>query len=339
MDDPVALEVKRMKRRSFRKPLVLAGALALGFALCAFVTAQPVLTRSRSTSVVPSGTAARLEADVRALVSHARDEAHPLELEATRARIHAALEESGGAVEDQRYDVRGTSFANVIARYGPVDGERIVVGAHYDTCGNEPGADDDASGVAGLLEIARRLGSEPPPLRVDLVAFTLEEPPHFATESMGSYVHAASLAREGKAVRAMISLEMIGTFSDDPGSQRFPSSLLGVLYPDRGDFVAIVGDWDQAGLVRSMKRAMLESSPLPVRSINAPRTLPGIDFSDHRSYWTFGFPAVMVTDTAFFRNPRYHTAGDTPERLDYARMAEVVEATLGAVRALAARPR
>jgi hypothetical protein len=152
---------------------------------------------------------------------------------------------------------------------------------------------------------------------------------------MGSAVHAASLARENARVRLMISLEMIGYFTDAPGSQRFPAPGLSLLYPGVGNFIAVVGKLGQGGVVRAVKRAMRAATPLPVESIAAPRMLPGVDLSDERSYWDRRWKAVMVTDTALFRNPNYHTAGDTPETLDYSRMAGVVTGVVAAVHAVA----
>ena len=153
---------------------------------------------------------------------------------------------------------------------------------------------------------------------------------------MGSRVHAEGLRQAGVDVRAMLSLEMIGCFRDDPGSQEYPVSELGLVYPSAGSFIAVVGCLGQASLVRRVKRAMAESMSVPVRSINAPRLVPGIDFSDQLNYWDAGYAAVMITDTAFYRNPRYHRAEDTPDTLDYRRMAQVVEGVHAAVGALAA---
>jgi Zn-dependent M28 family amino/carboxypeptidase len=188
-----------------------------------------------------------------------------------------------------------------------------------------PGADDNASGVAGLLELAPLLSNSEFPIQVELVAYTLEEPPFFRSEAMGSAVHAASLKRQGVVVRAMFSLEMIGYFSDEPSSQKFPNPLLKLFYPSRGNFIAVVGNFGQIGLVRKVKRAMRATTLLPVHSITAPGWLPGIDFSDHLNYWQQGYPAVMITDTSFYRNEHYHTAEDTLEKLDYNRMAKVVQ--------------
>jgi len=189
--------------------------------------------------------------------------------------------------------------------------------------------------VAGLIELAGLLSQDPPAMRVELVAYALEEPPHFRTRSMGSFVHADALRREGARVRAMISLEMIGCFRDEPGSQSYPLPLFRLFYPSEANFIAVVGCLGQAGLVREVKRAMRSSMDVPVRSINAPRFVPGVDFSDHLNYWDAGFAAVMITDTAFYRNERYHTAADTPDTLDYRRMAEVVEGVHAAVMSLA----
>jgi Zn-dependent M28 family amino/carboxypeptidase len=266
-----------------------------------------------------------------------RDVDHPDGLDRVAAYVGAQLGKVAREVAEQPYEVRGTTYRNVIARFGPETAERIVVGAHYDTAGPLPGADDNASGVAGLLELARLLAPRPPPIRVELVAFTLEEPPAFATCEMGSAVHAASLARENARVRLMISLEMIGYFTDAAESQHFPAPGLSLVYPGAGNFIAVVGKLGQGGVVRVVKRAMRAATPLPVESIAAPRMLPGVDLSDQRSYWDRGWKAVMVTDTALFRNPNYHTAGDTPETLDYARMTDVVTGVLAAVYAVARR--
>ena len=154
----------------------------------------------------------------------------------------------------------------------------------------------------------------------------IKEPPFFRTENMGSFQHARELARDKREVRLMMSLEMIGYFRDEPESQRFPVGCLGAFYPDQGNFVAIVGRFGDFGETRRVKALFRGASDLPAESINAPRSVPGVDFSDHASYWRFGFPAVMVTDTAFLRNPNYHGAGDTPATLDYRRMAQVVQA-------------
>lgn len=317
----------------------------------AIVAALPVLTvlagccaltqpgvRARKPSPVPRrADPVRLEADVLKLAvtfaprHFARDE-----LDRAADWIRAELEAAGGRVVEQPYEAEGHRYRNLIASFGPEDGERVIVGAHYDVCDELPGADDNASGVAGLLELARLLGATKNlARRVDLVAYTLEEPPFFRTEYMGSWVHAASLKKDGVKVRAQVTLEMIGFFSDAPNSQEFPVPALRYLYPTTGNSIAIIGKMGAGRLTRRIKGAMKGASDLPVLSMNGPASVPGVDFSDHRSYWAHGYPAVMITDTAFYRNANYHTAGDTPDTLNYERMGDVVDGVFQAVLVLA----
>ncbi|MBI3184531.1 MAG: M28 family peptidase [Myxococcales bacterium] len=297
---------------------------------------QPVTSRSRPGPKVHPDEQA-LRSHVRALSEELgpRDYLHPENLDRVAGYIRQRLEGAGAEVSEQTFEVQGRAFRNVRTLLGPATPERVVVGAHYDSAGPLPGADDNASGVAGLLELARLLAAHPPPIQVELVAYSLEEPPFFRTRMMGSATHASALIREGVRVRAMLSLEMIGCFDDARGSQRFPARVLSLFYPSEGNFIAVVGNLGQASLVRQVKRAMRAASTLPAHSINAPRLVPGIDLSDHASYWNAGFPAVMITDTAFYRNERYHTADDTADRLDYRRMGLVVEGVFAAVHALA----
>ena len=309
------------------------GLLGVLIATCFLIT-QPLFTHGADVNSPILVEPARLEAHVRTLCEtlSPRDEAHPENLDRVAAYIKKEFEQAKGTVSEQIFEVDGRSYRNVIASFGPETHERIVVGAHYDTAGARPGADDNASGVAGLIELARLLGEAPSRRsRVELVAFTLEEPPYFRSPFMGSAVHARSLKQQGVFVRVMFSLEMIGYFSDVPNSQQFPLSMLKVFYPSRGNFIAVVGKLSQGSTVRRVKKAMSKASPLPVYSINAPRAIPGVDFSDHMNYWDAGYEAVMVTDTAFYRNQNYHTFQDTPETLDYPRMAMTVQAIYGAV--------
>jgi Zn-dependent M28 family amino/carboxypeptidase len=286
---------------------------------------------------VPPISSARLETHVRMLSEtfFPRDAAHPENLDRAAAYIRQELAQANGRVSEQPFEVAGRTYRNVIAWFGPDTQERIVVGAHYDTAGPQPGADDNASGVAGLIELAYLLRQAPLSLGVELVAFTLEEQPHFRSGQMGSAVHAASLLQQDIPVRVMFSLEMIGYFTDAPHSQSFPLPFLAAFYPSQGNFIALVGNLSQGFVVRYLKKAMQSASPLPVYSINAPRFVPGIDFSDHRNYWQAGYKAVMVTDTAFYRNPHYHTLQDTADRLDYERMTIVVQGVYAAVLAAA----
>jgi hypothetical protein len=293
---------------------------------------QPLFCAVKRTPIPPVSPA-RLEAHVRMLSEtfFPRDITHPDNLNRVAAYIRQEFAHAQGRVSEQLYTVAGRTYRNVLALFGPDTKERIVVGAHYDTAGIQPGADDNATGVAGLIELASLLREASLPLCVELVAFTLEEEPHVHSAPMGSAVHATSLRQHNIPVRVMFSLEMIGYFTDAPHSQRFPLPFLAAVYPSQGNFIAIVGNLSQGIVVRQIKPAMRSASSLPVHSLNAPRFVPGVDFSDHRNYWQAGYHAVMVTDTAFYRNARYHTMQDTADTLDYGRMAMVVQGLYAAV--------
>jgi Zn-dependent M28 family amino/carboxypeptidase len=316
--------------------------LALLLAALYWLIAQPFVSPHRSRPLAAD--AARLEVHVRALSEHfyPRSFDRPEHLEQVADYIRSALDRAGGRVTEQTFPVEEAQYRNVIARYGAENGPLLVIGAHYDSYADlmsasvvpthpspqthTPGADDNASGIAGLLELARLLGQDPPARSVELVAYCLEEPPHFRTDAMGSAWHARDLRKRGRAVQLMLALEMIGYFDSRRGSQTYPLAPLSWIYPDRGDFIAVVGRMQDWPATRRIKALMSGATDLPVRSINAPSIIPGVDFSDHSNYWDEGFPALMITDTAFYRNPYYHDAEDTADRLDYARMAKVVQA-------------
>ena len=270
-----------------------------------------------------------------ASISPARNHQNVPSLNQAASYIRNDWKQNGFEVFEQSYQVKGKVYKNLILRYGPKQGARVVVGAHYDVCGDQPGADDNATGIAGLLEIARLLKVLKPKFKspLELVAYTLEEPPYFRTPNMGSARHVKMLLERKVSIKAMLSLEMLGFFSDKPNSQNFPSSLLSLYYPTKGSFISVVGNQKTKGrrLVRHIKRYMRSASSLPVYSINAPSWIPGIDFSDHLNYWAEGIPAAMVTDTSFFRNRNYHKKGDTPQSLDYKRMSEVVKGVFWAL--------
>jgi len=231
-------------------------------------------------------------------------------------------------VNYQEFDVMGLPHRNIVVT---IRGKNprcglFVIGAHYDSYDNLAGADDNSSGVAGLIELGSLYSTNPPICDLQLVAYTLEEPPYFRSEFMGSYIHAKELKDKQVDVKLMLSLEMIGYFNDNKDSQDYPINGLEHLYSDRGNFISIVGNLSQISVTRFFKASMRGVSDLPVYSINAPSLLAGIDFSDHLNYWRFGFPALMISDTAFNRNKNYHTAFDTADRLNYRRMAQVVDA-------------
>jgi Zn-dependent M28 family amino/carboxypeptidase len=318
-----------------KRMLTLLAVVALLLLVLSLWLTQPVFV-SAGTQTPPPSLPGRLRTHVEALAGFApRDLHHPANLDRAAAYISAELRRAGAEVSEQAFEVDRQQYRNLIARFGPESAEMLVVGAHYDAFDDFPAADDNASGVAALIELAHMLGQARLPLRVELVAYTLEEPPQFRGTQMGSAVHASGLAARGARLRAMIGLEMIGFFTDAPGSQQYPISGLKLLYPDSGNFIAVVGNFVDAPLVRQVKKAMTAASDLPVRSINAPRFVPGVDFSDHVNYWDQGYRAVMISDTAFYRNPNYHQPTDTPATLDYERLAKVVQQVFAAVRDLA----
>jgi hypothetical protein len=254
-------------------------------------------------------------------------------LERAAAYIEHELKPLNCRLSRQPFAVEGKEYHNIICSFGPEEGERIVVGAHYDVAGDQPGADDNASGVAGALEVSRLLNALGATLkrRVDVVFYSLEEPPFFGSKSMGSYAHARFLSQGRVPVKLMICLESIGYFLDLPGSQGFPVFFFGWFFPDRGNFVVVVGKWGQGDVVKRVQALMAQVSTIMVERIVAPKILPGIGLSDHLNYWKFGYPAVMVTDSAFYRNTNYHRPSDTPETLNFQAMAEVVKGVVQVV--------
>lgn len=299
------------------------------------VVTHPVWSSGDRTMNLPvDKTLLRRHVEILSGISPSRSHAHPSSLHVAATYIEEELRRYSDRVEVQPFTVRRDSYRNVSALFGPAEGERIVIGAHYDVCMDQPGADDNASGVAGLLELARLLRDTELRRPVELVAYSLEEPPHFRTEHMGSAHHAKKLYDENVSVLLMISLECIGYFSDLENSQAYPVGLLKWFYPSKADFIAVVGNLGGWGWVREFKSRMKAASTIPVHSINAPSFIPGVDFSDHLNYWKYGFDALMITDTAFFRNANYHEPTDTPATLDYDRMAEVVRGVYGVVTGL-----
>jgi len=279
----------------------------------------------------------RLEQHVRTLseTCYPRDYTHRDNLDACADYILEHFGKAGARTLDDVFKVGPVPYRNIIGRFGPAEGPRVIVGAHYDACGPTPGADDNASGVAGLIELAYLLGRAELQSPVEVAAFALEEPPFFFSDDMGSARYVEELKEKKVDVSAMLCLEMIGFFSDDEGSQSFPFALLRLFYPSRANFISVIGCMNQRSLVQSVKKSMSGATPLPVHSFCGPRFIPGVDFSDHINFWDEGYPAVMITDTAFHRNPAYHGAGDVAEELDYERMAMVVLGVFEAVRDLA----
>jgi len=234
----------------------------------------------------------------------------------------------------QEYQVNGKGYKNVICSFGTENKSRIVVGAHYDVCDNQEGADDNASGVVGLLELARLLKGQKLNHRIDLVAYTLEEPPYFRTTNMGSYVHAKALADAATEVYGMISLEMIGFFKDEKNTQSYPVGLLLLFYGNKGNYITLVKKFGAGSFAKKFCRKYKSTKSIRTKKFTGPQSLQGIDFSDHLNYWKFGFSALMITDTSFYRNKNYHEHTDTMETLDIQRMAKVIDGVFHALLAL-----
>jgi Peptidase family M28 len=238
--------------------------------------------------------------------------------------ISATFKMYADTVYEQPYVVNGRTYKNIICSYGDKNAARIVVGAHYDVCGYQAGADDNGSGVAGLLELARQLKGQKLTQRIDLVAYTLEEPPFFKSKLMGSYVHAESLYKEKAAVIGMISIEMIGYFSEAKHSQKYPIPGLNLLYGNVGDFVILGTNVRKGKFARRFSHRFKKLNTIKVHPFTAPSWLPITDRSDNRCYWKFGYSALMINDTALYRNFEYHKPTDTMERLNLSKMAAVM---------------
>jgi peptidase M28-like protein len=282
-----------------------------------------------------------LIAHVVAIASEEHNVGHPEALERSARYIEKVLSGLGYEVSRQEFETAGVKVRNleVAIRGDSADAKAVVVGAHYDSVAGAVGADDNGSGVAALLELARLLKGVQPAKgsELRLVFYVNEEKPYARTEKMGSLVHADALARAGKQVLAMISLETIGYYSDAPRSQRYPAPL-SLLYPGTGDFVAFVGNLRSRALVRGAVAAFRAHAAFPSEGGALPDFIDDAARSDHWSYWRHGWPALMVTDTAPFRYPHYHTQEDTPEKVNYDRLARVVKGLEGVIRDLASAP-
>jgi hypothetical protein len=258
-----------------------------------------------------------------------RNYLHEASLNQAAEYIGEQLAAAGARLSEQAYPVQGQTYRNLIGSFGPESGPRLIIGAHYDVCGEQSGADDNGTGVAALLELARLLGRQPNlPYRIDLVAYTLEEPPFFRTKYMGSYVHAKQLHDEKVDVKGMVALEMLGYFDDHKGSQDYPLGPLQLVYGSRGNYITVAQKFGNGRFGRQFARTYKQQASIPVKRFKAPAWLLGIDFSDHLNYWQFGYSAVLLTDTAFYRNKHYHKPTDTLNRLDMRRLGLSVDALL-----------
>jgi Zn-dependent M28 family amino/carboxypeptidase len=270
---------------------------------------------------------AQLEFHIKSLASDARGRNHYLgnTLIPARTYITEQFQAAGYEVLFQEYSFANITYANIEVELlgNEYPDEIIVIGAHYDSVIYSPGANDNASGVAAILEIARLLKRQPLSRTVRLVAFVNEEPPFFQTEAMGNFVYAKRSAASKENIVAMFTLETIGYFSDEPGSQTYPP-LVSYFYPDSGNFIAFVSNLSSRQLLQQSIRIFKEQATIPAESAALPAVIPGVDWSDQWSFWQCGYPGIMITDTAIYRYPYYHTPEDTPDKIDYEKMTLVV---------------
>ena len=268
-----------------------------------------------------------LKADVQTLATQigARNSGHPQQLDAAKLFLEQRLTQSGYSVTQQAYQVRGKSYVNLeVERTGTEKpDEIIIIGGHYDSAFNAPGANDNGTGAAATLELAQLFANQSTQRSLRFVEFTNEEPPFFWTSNMGSLVYAKHLKQNDENIVAMLSLETMGYFSDAPNSQSYPFPL-NLIYPNRGNFIGFVGNLNSGNLVREAIAAFRTHTQFPSEGVSLPAWIPGVGWSDQWSFWQQGYPGIMVTDTAPFRYPDYHTENDTPDKIDFDKFTQVV---------------
>jgi hypothetical protein len=321
-----------------RSLLLLAIALpalvvAAGYGILRYLTSVPGVSHEGALPPLTEeemALAKTLKRHIETIAAHEHNVAHHEELEKVARAIEATLAAYGYSVGRQEFTANGKAVRNIDViiepRTGVVAPEVMVVGAHYDSARGAPGANDNASGVAAVIELARLLrdlGGKTDK-RIRLVLFVNEEPPWFGTDAMGSLRYAQSLADHNENVVGMFSLETIGFYSSESGSQRYPAPF-GMLFPDRADFVAFVGLLGSRTLVRETMRSFRAHTAFPTVGGVAPGFVSGIGWSDHWAFAKHGFPALMITDTALFRYPHYHQPSDTPDKVDVANLARLVK--------------
>jgi hypothetical protein len=270
---------------------------------------------------------ADLIADVQKLAGEIgeRNLQHYAQLNAAADFIEGSFSRAGLQPRRDTYELQGRACHNIETEIRGARPQIVVIGAHYDSVFGSPGANDNGSGVAALLALARRFAGKPAGQTLRFVAFVNEEPPYFQTEQMGSFVYARRCKGRGDQISAMLSLETIGYFSDAPRSQKYPPGI-SAFYPSTGNFIGFVGDFRSRALVRRVVASFREQGKIPSEGAALPSFIPGVAWSDQWSFWQCGYPAIMITDTAPFRYPHYHETTDTPDKLEYDRFALVVSA-------------
>ena len=261
------------------------------------------------------------------------------QLQAAAQYIENNLTEPDWKVRRDEYEVQGRSCSNIEAELPGASSEIVLIGAHYDSVFGSPGANDNGSGVAALLALARRFAGTHNAKTLRFVAFVNEEPPYFQTAEMGSFVYASRCRARGDQITAMISLETIGYYSHESGSQHYPAIGLGLLYPRAGNFIGFVGNVASGSLIRNVIAEFRRQARIPSEGGALPAIVPGVGWSDQWSFWQHGYPGIMVTDTAPFRYPHYHAASDTPDKLNYDARTRVVAGMEKVIHHLANTPR
>jgi Peptidase family M28 len=325
----------------------LLGGLWIAFAVSAIISIlwllgikMPGKNLSKAAELTPAEIILReeLRGDVQKLAGEIgeRNMARYSQLAAAADFIEASFSSAGLQPRRDTYQLHNLACHNIETEIPGVSTQIIVVGAHYDSVLGAPGANDNGSGIAALLALARRFANKHWGRTLRFLAFVNEEPPYFQTSQMGSLVYASRCKARGDQISAMISLETIGYFSDAPDSQIYPSPLLGAFYPKVGNFIGFVGNIGSRQLLRRVLSTFRQAERLPSEGAAVPAFIPGVAWSDHWSFWRQGYPAIMITDTAPFRYPHYHASTDTPDKLDYDHFALVVSGLENVIKDLVA---
>ena len=285
---------------------------------------------SKAAPLSPDEVALReeLQADVLKLAGEIgeRNMWHYTQLNAAADFIENSFSRAGLQPRRDSYEMHGQACHNIEAEIRGASPRILLVGAHYDSVLGSPGANDNGSGVAAMLALARRFVGRKTEHTLRFVAFVNEEPPYFLSNEMGSFVYAGRCKARGDKISAMISLETIGYFSDAPHSQNYPSPGLGLFYPKVGNFIGFVGNVGSRALLRRSVALFRKHAKITSEGAALPAFIPGVSWSDQWSFWRNGYPGIMITDTAPFRYPHYHSSTDTPDKLDYDRFTLVVSA-------------
>jgi Zn-dependent M28 family amino/carboxypeptidase len=278
---------------------------------------------------------ASLKRDVE-MLSHKiglRNEGGYQNLLAAKDFLTQELTTAGYKVTNQDYAANGKTFTNLEVEVpGTIRADEIIViGGHYDSAFTSPGANDNGTGASAVLALAREFANTKPQRTLRFVEFTNEEPPFFWTDKMGSMVYAKQAKQRGDKIVGMFSLETLGYFSDKPHSQQYPPPL-NYLYPDRGNFLGFVSNIESRELLRNTIRSFRAQTKFPSEGAALPNSLPGVGWSDHWSFWQQGYQALMITDTATFRYPHYHTLDDTVDKIDFEKLSRVVSGVSKVIR-------